>query len=163
MFAVFAIIFVNSARRYTIGKSFEWGEQLPVFLAIYGVMFGIAWAYLSDNHIRFTILIDFLSKKAVKILYYFVDLIMIGTGVIFAYSGYLFAEKRGGLEASGLINTAYDISESIGIESLIVWGEMYPYQFSMAIGGVMVSIAALLRLLNRAIERHEHHDQIKVD
>ena len=52
MALVFAIIFVNSLRRYTTGKSLSWGEELPIYLAIYGVMFGIGLAYLQDRHIR---------------------------------------------------------------------------------------------------------------
>jgi TRAP-type C4-dicarboxylate transport system permease small subunit len=51
MIVLFLIVFTNSVRRYTIGKSFEWGEELPIFIAIYGVMFGIAWAYIQDRHI----------------------------------------------------------------------------------------------------------------
>ena len=53
---VFAIIFVNSLRRYTTGHSLAWGEEMPIYLTIYGVMFGIGLAYLQDRHIRFTII-----------------------------------------------------------------------------------------------------------
>jgi TRAP-type transport system small permease protein len=46
MAVLFLIVFTNSIRRYTLGKSLQWGEELPVFIAIYGVMFGMTWAYL---------------------------------------------------------------------------------------------------------------------
>lgn len=156
MFSVFIIIFINSTRRYAVGKSFEWGEQLPVFMAIYGVMFGMAWAYMNDQHVKFTILVDFIPKKLANRLYMFVDLIMVGTGVVFTYSGYLFAIKRGGIEASGLINVSRDLKELTGIESFLTLGEMYPYQMSMAIGGVMFTIAAFVRFLNRITEVSEN-------
>lgn len=152
MFFIFLIIFINSIRRYMLDKSFEWGEELPVFLAIYGIMFGISWAYMNDQHVRFTILVDFIPKHITQKIYMFVDFIMVGTGGLLAYSGYLFALKRGGVEASGLINTAKQLKELTGIDSLIVLGQMYPYQLSMAIGGTMLSIAALLRFLNRIVE-----------
>lgn len=155
MFAVFIIIFINSIRRYTIGKSFEWGEQLPVFLAIYGVMFGIAWAYINDQHVRFTILVDFISQNFSKKLYIFVDFIMIITGILFTYSGYLFAMKRGKIQASGLINSARDLKDLIGWDGLIVLGKMYPYQFAIAFGGVILTLAALLRVLNRFFENQD--------
>lgn len=155
MFTVFIIIFVNSIRRYTLGKSLEWGEQLPVFIAIYGVMFGIAWAYLNDQHIRFTILVDFISETFAKILNIVVDICMVATGIVMVYSGYLFATKRGNIEASGLINSAKQLKELTGFDGLIVFGQMYPYQLSIAIGGAMLSIAALLKLLNRFIEVKE--------
>lgn len=155
MFLVFAIIFVNSVRRYSIGKSFEWGEQLPVFLAIYGIMFGMAWAYLNDQHIRFTILVDFIPKKFANVLNIFVDICMGFTGGLLAYSGYLFAMKRGGLEASGLINSAKELRDLLNFDGIVILGEMFPYQFAMAVGGTLLVISALLRLLNRFVDYKE--------
>jgi TRAP-type transport system small permease protein len=155
IFLVFLIIFVNSTRRYTIGKSFEWGEQLPVFIAIYGIMFGMAWAYLNDQHIRFTILVDFIPEKFAKILYGIVDIIMVVTGVVLAYSGYLFALKRGKLEASGLINSAKSLSDMLHVDFIVSLGKMFPYQFALAIGGAMLVIASLLKLLSRFLAPHE--------
>lgn len=155
MFAIFMIIFINATRRYAVGKSFEWGEQLPVFCAIYGIMFGMAWAYLNDQHVRFTILVDFIPEKVANRLSMVVDIVMIGTGMLFTYSGYLFAMRRGGIEASGLINTAKAFKELTGLDSMILIGQMYPYQFAMAIGGVLLVIAALLRFLNRISESFE--------
>ncbi|WP_320035060.1 TRAP transporter small permease subunit [Halarcobacter sp.] len=152
MFAVFLIIFINSTRRYAFDKSFEWGEQLPVFLAIYGVMFGVAWAYMNDQHVKFTILVDFISKAWMKRLNIFVDFIMIITGFVLMYSGYVFAAKRGKIQASGLINGAKDLRDFFGIDNLIILGKMYPYQFSIAFGGLLLALAALIRLLNRLYE-----------
>lgn len=58
----FGIIVVNVLRRYTVGSAIEWGEELPIYLTIYGVKFGIGLAYLQDRHIRFTILTDLLLE-----------------------------------------------------------------------------------------------------
>jgi TRAP-type C4-dicarboxylate transport system permease small subunit len=155
MFLVFFIIFVNSIRRYTLGESLEWGEELPVFIAIYGIMFGVAWAYMNDQHVRFTILVDFIPKKINTILNYFVDLIMVVTGVLLTYSGYLFALKRGNIESPGLVNISDEIVALTNNETFYVVGEMFPYQMAISIGGVMLAIAALLRLLNRFYEKDE--------
>ncbi|MFC1532902.1 TRAP transporter small permease [Thermodesulfobacteriota bacterium] len=153
MAVLFLIVFINSVRRYTIGKSFEWGEELPIFIAIYGVVFGVAWAYIQDRHIRFTMLVGFLSESLTRKLYILVDLIMVVTGGLLTYSGWLFVIKRGRLEASGIINLAKDFNALTGWDSMIWIGHQYPYQAAMVLGGVMLTIAALLKLLQRLTEK----------
>lgn len=149
MLAVFLIVFVNSVRRYGFEKSFEWGEELPVYLAIYGVMFGIAWGYLEDRHVRFTLLVGFLSQRATHYLYIAADLIVTVCGVTMAYSGVLFAATRGRIDASGLVNLSRDLHDLLGWDWLLALGKLYPWQYSMALGGGMLAIAALLKLLLR--------------
>jgi TRAP-type C4-dicarboxylate transport system permease small subunit len=149
MAVLFLVVFINSIRRYAIGKSLEWGEELPIFVAIYGVMFGIAWAYVQDRHIRFTMLVGFLSESLTRRLYLVVDLIMVVNGVLLTYSGWLFVAKRGGVEASGIINLAKSLRALTGWEGLIWIGHLYPYQAAMVLGGALMTVAALLRLLLR--------------
>ena len=152
MILLFMIIFVNSVRRYAFGKSLEWGEELPVYIAIYGVMFGMAWAYLQDRHIRFTILVGFLSKRMEQWLFMLVDLIMAATAMLLTYSGWLFVLKRGAMESSGLINLAKQLREVSGYDSLIWIGHFYPYQAAIMIGGAMLTLAALLKFCLRLLE-----------
>ena len=152
MGVLFLLVFFNSVRRYAIGKSFEWGEELPIFIAIYGVMFGVAWAYIQDRHIRFTMLVGFLSESLTRKLYIIVDLIMVVNGVLLTYSGWLFVIRRGFVEASGIINLAKNIKALTGWESMIWIGHQYPYQAAMILGGVMLTIAALLKFLLRITE-----------
>ena len=149
MIILFLIIFINSVRRYAFGKSLEWGEELPVFIAIYGVMFGTAWAYLQDRHIRFTILVGFLSKQKERWLFMLVDLIMVATGALLTYSGWLFVVKRGGMETSGMINLAKQLKETFGMDWLIWIGHFYPYQAAIMIGGAMLTLTALLKFCQR--------------
>ena len=149
MILVFGIIFVNSLRRYTIRKSFEWGEELPIYFTIYGVMFGIALAYLQDRHIRFTILTDFLPAYMRQRLFALVDLGVIVTGGFLAWSGYLFTQKRGLIDASGLIGTAKDYAAQTGIDGLVLLGRMGSYQASMLLGGLLLAIAALIKFEQR--------------
>jgi TRAP-type C4-dicarboxylate transport system permease small subunit len=152
MAVLFVIVFFNSVRRYTIGKSFEWGEELPIFIAIYGVMFGMAWAYIQDRHIRFTMLVGFLSESLTRKLYILVDLIVVVSGVMLTYSGWLFVIKRGRVEASGIISLAKDLKALTGWESTLWFGHQYPYQAAIVLGGIMLTIAALLKLLGRITE-----------
>lgn len=149
MIGLFSIIFINSIRRYTIGKSLEFGEELPIYIAIYGVIFGVAWAYMSDKHIRFTMLVGFLSKAWTQKLYILVDLIMIVNGVCLTCSGWMFVHKRGGLEAPGIINLARDLKSMTGWDNVIWIGHMYPYQAAIMICGILLTTAALLKLLLR--------------
>ncbi|NQZ32989.1 MAG: TRAP transporter small permease subunit [Oceanospirillaceae bacterium] len=146
---VFTIIFVNSIQRYTLGTSFEWGEELPVYLAIYGIMFGMSWAYMLDRHVAFDLLANMLPKKIYKLVNAFVDLGVVAIGSLLAYSGYLFMMKRGKVDASSLLSSARSLSEFTGIDSLVVLGQMYPYYFAMVLGGSMLAVAALIRFLNR--------------
>ena len=153
MMALFAIIFFNSVRRYTFGKSIEWGEELPVFIAVYGFMFGAAYAYMQDRHVRFTILVGFLSRSATEKLYMLVDLIMVGIGGLMAWSGWQFVIKRGGMETSGLIGLAKALRAATGWDWTIWLGHFYPYQAAIILGGVMLVIAALLKLMERGIDK----------
>ena len=153
MTLLFLIVFINSVRRYAIGKSLEWGEELPVFIAIYGVMFGIAWAYLQDRHIRFTMLVHFLSESMTRKLYMLVDLIMVLNGILLTYSGWMFLIKRGRLESPGIINLAKWLKALTGWDGMIWLGHMYPYQAAIAVGGILLTIAALLKLLMRLTEK----------
>ena len=152
MMALFLIVFINSVRRYTIGKSLEWGEEMPIFITIYGVMFGMALAYIQDRHIRFTMLVGFISETWTRKLYLVVDLIMVANGLLLACSGWLFTIKRGGVEASGIINLAKSLRSLTGWENMIWLGYQYPYQAAMVLGGVLLAIAALLKLCLRVAE-----------
>jgi len=124
---------------------------LPTLIAVYGFMFGAAYAYMQDRHIRFTILVGFMSRTATEKLYMLVDLIMVGIGGLMAWSGWQFVVKRGGMEASALIGLAKDLRAWTGWEPIIWLGHYYPYQAAMILGGVFLSVAALLKLLQRGI------------
>ncbi|WP_169569435.1 TRAP transporter small permease [Sneathiella limimaris] len=146
---MFAIIFINSVRRYTLGKSFEWGEELPIYLGIYGLMFGAAFAYLDDQHIRFTIVIDRLSEKLKNRIFVVVDILVAITGVALAYSGYLFMIRRGKVEASGLIGPVRRAAEDLSMSWIELFGHMAFWQFSMLLGGILIAIAACYKIPSR--------------
>ncbi|WP_417279769.1 TRAP transporter small permease [Celeribacter sp.] len=149
MALVFAIIFVNSLRRYIVGQSVPWGEELPIYLTIYGVMFGVAWAYSVDQHIRFTILVDMIKRRTREKLYLVVDVVTMISGLCLAYSGHMFAMRRGNLASSGLKSTADSLAQSTGIEALTWIGKVGTWQYAMAIGGVLLALAAFGKFFER--------------
>ncbi|WP_114966103.1 TRAP transporter small permease [Alkalilacustris brevis] len=149
MAGVFLIIFLNSSRRYGLGRSWAWGEELPIYLAIYGVMFGVAMAYLQDRHIRFTILTDNLPARLREWLFAAVDLAMVVIGVMLARSALLFIDSRGAREASGIVTAARRLARDTGIEWIEIFGRMAPWQFSFVLGGGILSLAAAVRLARR--------------
>jgi TRAP-type C4-dicarboxylate transport system permease small subunit len=97
-------------------------------------------------------LVGFLSKAWTRKLYILVDLIMIANGALLAWSGWAFTIRRGGVEASGIINLAKSLRDLTGWESLIWLGHQYPWQAAMIVGGVMLALAALLKFVLRLCE-----------
>ncbi len=152
---VFLIVFINAVRRYTIGKSFEWGEELPVYLAIYGVMFGCALAVLQGRHGCLGLFIDPLPQRLKDTALLFSDMLMIFIGGLLAWSGWLFTLQRGRIESSGLVGTANDLIELTGLEWLYFFGQLYPWQFALCLGGVMISLAAIVTSSLRLLELRE--------
>ena len=119
MALVFMIIFMNSLRRYTLGRSVAWGEELPIYLTIYGVMFGLALAYLNDQHIRFTIVTDTLRKRVRHVLFAIADVVTFFAGLGLAYAGHVFALRRGSVDSPGLKSTADYLASVSGIDALV--------------------------------------------
>ncbi len=149
MALVFAIIFFNALRRYTLGKSIAWGEELPIYLTIYGVMFGISYAYMTDRHIRFAILADLLSHRLRHLLALTSDLLTIATGITLALAGHAFALRRGHIDSSGLKSAADGLATTFGLPVLEGVGKLGTWQYAIAIGGGMLAIAAALRFVAR--------------
>lgn len=149
MAAIFLIVLINSLRRYFMGRSWPWGEELPVYLAIYGVMFGIAMAVMQERHIAFRILTDFLSPRLQRMTALAVDLMTVAVGIILARSGLLLIESRGARDASGLVTTMRGLSRDFDMPWIAQLGTLGPWQFALVIGGVMLSLAASMQFLNR--------------
>jgi TRAP-type C4-dicarboxylate transport system permease small subunit len=149
MAGVFAIVFCNSLRRYATGRSFEWGEELPIYLTIYGIVFGTALAYLQDRHIRFTVIVEFLPPRLCGWLYIAIDLVVVGAGGLLAWSGWLFVTARGNVDASGIIGTAKSLAAATGMPALEALGHMGAWQSALIVGGAVLSLAALARLCER--------------
>jgi len=82
-----------------------------------------------------------------------VDLVMVGIGVLMTWSGWQLVLQRGGMEASGMIGLAKDLQAATSWEWIIWLGHFYPYLAAMILGGIMLTIAAAIKLVGRAFER----------
>ncbi|MEX1215053.1 TRAP transporter small permease [Saccharospirillum sp.] len=125
MLAVFSIVFANAFWRYTAGRSLTWGEDVAIYAMIYGIMFGVALAYLQDRHVRFSIVVDLLPASLRHYNQLLIDVLVLAVGIGFAISGYEFIDSRGGRS-----------SPSTGLP-------MWMFQFSTLMGGVLLSVSAL--------------------
>ncbi|TLP48395.1 TRAP transporter small permease subunit [Cohaesibacter sp. CAU 1516] len=150
---VFAIILVNSVRRYTTGHSLAWGEEMPIYLTIYGVMFGIGLAYLQDRHIRFSIVTDILTDQWRRWTFAAMDLVTLATGIGLTLSGIAFASRRPQIEASGLIGTAKELAQSLDMAWLEWLGRVGTWQAAIACGGIILAISAAIRFIERIQEK----------
>ena len=149
MALVFGIIFLNASGRYLFGNSVSWGSELPIYLTIYGVMFGSALAYLTDSHIRFTVLTDLLSEGIRRTLFTVVDVVTFASALALIWSGYAFAASRPQTDASGLTSLADRIAAATGLTWLEWLGRMGPYQAAIAFGGALLAVAAAIRFAER--------------
>lgn len=126
--AVFAVMLLNSVQRYGLGKSFVWGEEFVVYVAIYGAVFAAALAYLEGAHVRFTAVILVVPEAVRARLLLLSHAIVAAVGAGMAWSGVELVVTRGSILSSGL-----------GMP-------MYYALAAMPLGGVLVGLAALLRL-----------------
>ncbi len=125
---VFSVVLASSLSRYLLNSPIQWSEEIAKYAMIYGTMFGTILCYLEGMHIKFSFLEDAVSPKIRNILHLISDIVVLVSGIILAWSGYLFMMKRGAITAPGS-----------GIP-------MYYFQVAMVIGGVGLTIAALIKL-----------------
>lgn len=128
-FLAFAAVFWGAVSRYALNAPAGWTEEVARYTMIYGVMCGVALAWLDRVDIRFAVLENAFSDAGRVWLFRMLDLGMICFGLAFAVSGWLFAGKRG-----AMISTGLDIP-------------MFWPQLAIAIGGVLIALAGVAALL----------------
>lgn len=129
LFVIFGVVLVSSLSRYLLNAPIQWSEEIARYAMIYGTMFGMVLCYLQGVHIRFTFVEDAIRPSWRKGLHFISDVSVLISGAVLAYSGYLFMMKRGGINAP-----------AVGIK-------MQYFQVAMVIGGVLLTIAAIIRLI----------------
>ena len=126
MMLIFLLVAGNAFARYTYGGSISWGEDTAIYLMIYGLMFGMSWAYLQDKHIGFDLIRRLLPPRWVRWQAVLVDLVVFVVGIGLMVSAVEFIASRGGRTLS-----------STGMP-------MWLFQTSMLVGGGLLSLSALV-------------------
>ena len=126
MMLIFLLVAGNAFARYTYGGSISWGEETAIYLMIYGLMFGMAWAYLQDKHIGFDLIRRLLPAHWMRWQAVAVDLVVLAVGIGLMVSAVEFISARGGRTSS-----------STGMP-------MWLFQASMLLGGGLLSLSALV-------------------
>lgn len=134
MILIFLLVTANAVGRYTLGKSILWGEDTAVYLLIYGLMFGMAWAYLQDRHIGFDLLRRLLPRPWQPWQALATDLMVVIIGAGLTLSAWEFIAARGGRTSS-----------STGLP-------MWVFQSSILLGGILLIFSGLV-MAARRIER----------
>lgn len=138
MIFIFLLVAGNAFARYTYGGSIIWGEDAAIYFMIYGLMFGMAWAYLQDKHIGFDLVRRLLPPRWLRWQAVAIDLVVLVVGIGLMISAFEFISARGGRTSS-----------STGMP-------MWLFQASMLMGGGLLSLSALvmcaLRLTSPADE-----------
>lgn len=131
MMLLFVIVLVNALQRYTVGRSLVWGENMAVYLMIYGIMFGIAWAYLQDKHVRFNLLQALLPTQTQRLLTVVVDLLVLAVGIGLMFSALAFMDSRGHVRSS-----------STGLS-------MWMFHSAVLAGGTLLALSSLIMAMLR--------------
>ncbi|MDN7132155.1 TRAP transporter small permease [Vreelandella profundi] len=124
MTLMFLLVAGNAFARYTYGGSISWGEDAAIYLMIYGLMFGMSWAYLQDKHIGFDLIRRLLPPRWVRWQAVAIDLAVLAIGIGLMVSAVEFIASRGGRTSS-----------STGMP-------MWLFQTSMLLGGALLSLSA---------------------
>lgn len=128
LFVIFAVVLVSSLSRYLFDTPLQWSEEVARYAMIFGAMFGTALCYLEGLHIRFELVENLLPSSLRKACGVLTDIAALICGLVLAWAGYGLVVTRGDLLAPGSALP------------------MAVFQSAMAIGGVCLTIAALIKL-----------------
>ncbi len=128
MMCLFLLVALNAFWRYLGGGSLTWGQDVAIYLMIFGLMVALSWAYLQDRHVNFNLLNNLVPANWRQAQAILIDLTVCATGIGLLISSWYFMNSRGGL-----------ISSSTQLP-------MWIFQLSVPIGSALVSVAALVML-----------------
>ncbi|PCF96402.1 TRAP transporter small permease [Vreelandella nigrificans] len=126
MILIFLLVAGNAFARYTYGGSISWGEDTAIYLMIYGLMFGMSWAYLQNKHIGFDLIRRLLPPRWLRWQAVVIDLVVLLVGIGLMVSAFEFISARGARTSS-----------STGMP-------MWLFQTSIFVGGALLSLSALV-------------------
>jgi TRAP-type C4-dicarboxylate transport system permease small subunit len=93
--AIFVIVTMAVFMRYVLGTSFSWTEEVPRYLLIWISFLGAAVGVQRGEHIAFDLLYKSLPPKPRLVLFWILNLLVLGFGWIMLRYGIVFVEEFG--------------------------------------------------------------------
>lgn len=131
-------IFLQVVMRYVFNQPLAWSEELARFAMIWVTFAGAFVAFKRKRHISVDSLVSLLKPGARRVLRFVVDLMVLLFAVVMLWYGYEAMTVTFGQEAPGL-----------GIP-------MWTVYVSVPLGGLLVLIYALVRVLQLGKEASSH-------
>jgi C4-dicarboxylate transporter DctQ subunit len=104
------LAFINVVARFVFHEGIDWAFELTNYLFIWSALFGAAYCFRLECHIKVTLLIDLLPPKASKFLIVFARFLTFLYLLAVAYYGYIFIfDPDLGLKASGEISVDLNV------------------------------------------------------
>lgn len=136
MIIMSALIFLQVIMRYVFNNSLSWSEELTVFISTYMIWIAGSFAIKKDAHLRITLFIDMLGKRARTLAYMMIDIIWLLFSVIMIY----FGEK---MVRMSFVNNR--VSPALQIPMWIIYA-------ALLFGSFLMCLALFTKICERAAE-----------
>ena len=128
--AIVLLISGNVFMRYIMNASLSWGEELTLWLFVWFVWIGVSYAFHTGDHVRITVLRDFLGARARLIVDCIIAVLVLGFLMVLAY------------ECIKLIRMPF-----VASQSSVVLGLPIPILYASApVGAILSSIRVVQHL-----------------
>jgi C4-dicarboxylate transporter DctQ subunit len=148
------LAFINVIARFVFHKGIDWAFELTNYLFIWSALFGAAYCFRKECHIKVTLLVDLLPPLLAKYLTILAKIITLLYLLAVSYFGYLFIfDPDFGLKASGEISVDLNIPMWIPYLAL-------PLSFLSAAFRVSQKIIELIKTPPEEIRQVSEHEMI---
>jgi C4-dicarboxylate transporter DctQ subunit len=148
------LAFINVIARFVFHKGIDWAFELTNYLFIWSALFGAAYCFRKECHIKVTLLIDLLPSFLTKYTTILAKTITLIYLLAVSYFGYLFIfDPDFGLKASGEISVDLNIPMWIPYLAL-------PLSFLSAAYRVSQKIIELIKTPPEEIRQVSEHEMI---
>jgi len=148
------LAFINVIARFVFHKGIDWAFELTNYLFIWSALFGAAYCFRKECHIKVTLLIDLLPPSFSKYITILAKLITLFYLLAVSYFGYLFIfDPEFGLKASGEISIDLNIPMWIPYLAL-------PLAFLSASYRVLQKIFEIIKTPPEKIRQISEHEMI---
>jgi C4-dicarboxylate transporter DctQ subunit len=148
------LAFINVIARFMFHQGIDWAFELTNYLFIWSALFGAAYGFRKEIHIKVTLLVDVLPSILAKYTIILAKLITLIYLLAVAYFGYLFIfDPDFGLKASGEISIDLNIPMWIPYLAL-------PLAFLSASIRVSQKIIELIKTPANEIQQVREHEMI---